>query len=67
MNNLVNYIFKVLVTSIHAGTSAIFEEYFLPVYEQCNVGFVIFACMQLTAPDEWILKKFELNLLELLD
>jgi len=56
----VNYIFKVLVTSVHAGTSAIFEGYFTPVY-----GFVIFACMQLiTAPDEWILKKPKFNLLE---
>jgi len=58
----------VLVTSIHAGTSAVSEGYFQAVYEQCNVGFVIFACMQLiTAPDEWILKKSEFNLLELLE
>ena len=63
-----NYVFKVLVTNIHAETSAIIEEYFLPIYEQCNVGFVIFACMQLiTAPDEWILKKFEINSPELVE
>jgi hypothetical protein len=55
----VNYIFKVLVISIHAGTGAILEGYFPPVYEQCSVGFVIFACIQLlTAPYERILKKF---------
>jgi hypothetical protein len=55
----------VVVTSIHAGTSAIIEGYFPPVYEQCNVGFVIFTCMQLiNAPDEWILKKSEFNLIE---